>query len=94
MSQTISRPDRKAKKSFTLSVESVAFLEELRKKNRAESISATLEDLLQAMQREEKRTSIEREMTAYYDSLTDEEVAEEKKWGEFARRSFPLEGQS
>jgi len=91
MSQTISNPGRKAKKSFTLSVESVGFLEEMRKKNSAESTSAILEEILQAVRLEKKRASIERAMTDYYDSLSDAEVAEEKQWGEFARRAFPPE---
>jgi hypothetical protein len=88
MSQTISKPDRKAKKSFTLSIESVSFLEEMRKKNSAESVSAILEEILQSVRREEKRATLDRELTEYYDSLSDEEVAEQRQWGEFARRAF------
>jgi len=94
MSRTIGRQERKSKKSFTISTESVAFLEEMRKKNSAESTSAILEEILQAVRRREKRSSIERQMTEYYDSLTDVEVAEEKLWGEFARRAAKSEEQS
>jgi len=28
-------------------------------------------------------------VTRYYDSLTDEEIAEERAWGEFAALQFP-----
>jgi Arc/MetJ-type ribon-helix-helix transcriptional regulator len=91
MSLTLGKPDRKAKKSFTLSVESVAFLEEMRQKGSAESISAVLEEILQAVRREEKRAATDRAMTEYYNSLTDEEVAEERQWGEFARRAFSID---
>jgi hypothetical protein len=91
MGQTISKPNRKAKKSFTLSVESVAFLEEMRQKSSAESTSAILEEILQAVRREEKRVATDRAMAEYYDSLSDEEVAEERQWGEFARRAFAIE---
>jgi len=87
MSQTIGKSNRKAKKSFSLSVESVAFLEEMRQKSSAESISAILEEILQAVSREEKRAATDRAMTEYYNSLSDEEVAEERQWGEFARRA-------
>ena len=90
MGKTISKTHRKAKKSFTLSVDSVAFLEEMRKKNSAASISAILEEILQAVRREEKRAAIDRAMTEYYNSLSDKEVAEERQWGEFARRAFRL----
>jgi hypothetical protein len=88
MGQTVDKPNRKAKKSFMLSAESVAFLEEKRRKGNAESISAILEAILQAVRRQEKRAATDRAITEYYNSLSDEEVAEERQWGEFARRGF------
>ncbi len=88
MSRTINKSQRKAKKSFTLSVESVAFLEEMQKRNSAESVSATLEEIIQAMRREEQRAETDRATKAYYESLSDEEVAEQREWGEFAFREF------
>jgi hypothetical protein len=30
-------------------------------------------------------------ITRYYDSLTDEEIAEDRAWGLFAETQFPLE---
>jgi hypothetical protein len=30
-------------------------------------------------------------VTRYYDSLTDEEIAEDRAWGEFAGTQFPTE---
>jgi hypothetical protein len=94
MGRMTSKQKRKSKKSFTLSIESVAFLEEMRMKNSAESTSAILEEILQAIRRQEKRSSIERELTEYYDSLTEAEFAEERQWGEFARRGFLAEEHS
>jgi len=91
MRRTVGKSTRKAKKSFTLSVESVAFLEEMRQKSSAESSSAILEEILQAVRREEKRAATDRAITDYYNSLSDEEVAEERQWGEFARRGFAVE---
>jgi antirestriction protein len=88
MSRTVGKSIRKAKKSFTLSVESVAFLEEMRQKSSTESTSAILEEILQAARREEKRIETDRAITEYYNSLSDEEAAEERQWGEFARRAF------
>jgi hypothetical protein len=59
-SRTIGVSNRKAKKSYTLSSESVAFLEALRKKRRARSISAILEEILQGVRRERERASVGR----------------------------------
>jgi hypothetical protein len=42
---------------------------------------------------EQHRGSIDRAIVNYYSSLTDEEVAEQAEWGDFALRQFP-EGQN
>ena len=55
MRTTPKKTDRKAKKSYTLSPESVAFLETLRKRRRAASISSVLEEILQAVRRQQER---------------------------------------
>ena len=88
---TSTKPQPKAKKSYTLSTESVAFLETLRKRRRAASTSSVLEEILQAVRRRQERVNIEKSVTAYYSSLTDKEVAEQSEWGEFALRQFPDE---
>lgn len=82
---------RKAKKSYTLSPESVAFLEAMRKKQRASSISAILEEILQEVRREHDRAAVERAVADYYGSLSTQEVAEHAEWGEFGFREFPNE---
>ncbi len=76
-------PARKAKKSYTLSPESVNFLETLRKKRRARSISFVLEEILQAARREAELARINQSVSDYYDSLTDEEAEELSEWGKF-----------
>jgi len=86
--------DRKAKKSFTLSPESVEFLEAVYKRRRAESISAVLDEILQALRREHERVSLERAVANYYSSLSPEEVTEQAEWGEFALSEFPHEDRS
>ena len=35
--------------------------------------------------------SIDAAISAYYDSLTDEEIEEDRLWGEFAETQFPLD---
>jgi hypothetical protein len=89
--RTAANPGRKAKKSFTLSTESVAFLEELQRRNKAESVSSILEQILQSLRREKHRASIDRAVADYYSSLSDEEVAEQAEWGDFALRQFSTE---
>jgi methylthioribose-1-phosphate isomerase len=91
MKRSDAKPSRKAKKSYTLSAESIEFLESLRKKRRATSISAILEEILQRVRRAQQRASIEGEIAKYYDSLSDEDVAEDVRWGEFAMQEFPKE---
>ena len=91
MNSTIERTERKAKKSFTLSLESVKFLENARKTRRASSVSSVLEDILLSVRREQERASLDRAMERYYDSLTDEEVAEDSLWGEVGLRALALE---
>jgi hypothetical protein len=89
MNLTHGKHDRKAKKSYTLSLETVAFLEGIRKKRQAGSVSAVLEDILQDLRREQERASVERSMSDYYSSLADSELEELAQWSEFALAQLP-----
>ena len=89
--RTFGKLERKAKRSYTLSPESVAFLEAMRKKQRAASISAILDGILQTLRREHELASIERAVAASYGSLSTEEVTDQVEWGEFALHEFPNE---
>jgi hypothetical protein len=91
MRTTAKRTEVKAKKSYTLSPESVAYLESLRKRRRAPSTSSVLEEILQAFRRQQERVNIEESVTAYYSSLSDKEVQEQAQWGELALSEFPNE---
>ena len=92
MSRTIERPSRNAKKSYTLSLEALAFLEEIRKERRASSISAALEDLIREVRRAHERAAVERAVAHYYGSRSNEEAAEEGRWGDFALGEFSKRG--
>jgi hypothetical protein len=83
MTRTHRKPGRKVKKSYTLSPESVDFLETQRKKRRARSSSAVLEEILQAVRREAELARMNQSVIDYYDSLSDEEMKELSEWGEF-----------
>jgi hypothetical protein len=71
--------------------ESVAFLEAMRKKQRAASISAILDEILQTVRREHELASNERAVVEYYDSLSTEEAADQSRWVEVALHEFPNE---
>jgi hypothetical protein len=89
MNRTIRALGQKLKKSYTLSPESVAFLEALRKKRGGDSISAVLEEILQAVQRKHEKAAVERAVADYYGSLSEPQAEEQAEWGEFALREFP-----
>jgi len=80
---------RKAKKSYTLSAESVAFLDAMRKRRRAPSVSAVLEEILQMARREQRKAALDRAVSDYYTSLSEAESREQKNWGSFALTQFP-----
>ena len=84
MSRTTSKPTRKSKKSFTLSQESVAFLEELRKKRRAASTSAVLDDIVRTFQRNQRKQALDKEITDFYDTLPAAALEEDAAWSKFA----------
>jgi hypothetical protein len=91
-SHSHSRRRTKQRKTFTLSPESVAFLEKLsasRTDSRGqESVSAVLDDLLLAVVRDKDRQDIEDKIGKYYDERSEEERQEEIDWGKLATGEF------
>ena len=80
---------RKAKKTFSLSRQSVMYLESLRKEKRSKSVSSILEEIIRQQQQTREMERISASVTSYYDSLTAEEIAEDRAWGDFAATQFP-----
>ena len=80
---------RKTKRTFSLSRDSVKYLETLRKKKGARSVSSVLEDVIREQQRASELARVSASITSYYDSLSDREQVENLAWGEFASRNFP-----
>jgi hypothetical protein len=81
----------KRRRTFTLSPESLAYLEQQARERQLDSQSAVLDELLQEKTREQQRATLEAKITAYYDSLSDEEVEERRAWGEFAEQNLVLD---
>jgi len=79
---TMQATERKIKKSFTLAPEAVAFLSETREKRKAGSDSEALDLLLREAMLEAKRREIDAAYKEYYDTASDEELAEQREWAE------------
>jgi hypothetical protein len=81
----------KQRRSFTLSRESIALLNDLsvaRRGPRRRSVSAVLDDLLRALDNQRKRDAVEQVITSFYDGLSKQDQAEEAAWGEFSLAQF------
>lgn len=74
----------RAKKSFTLSRSSVAFLSKLRREKRAASTSLVLDQLIRQAEAVQRWKESEAAIAAYYSQLAPEEERELQAWGEFA----------
>ncbi len=84
----------KERRTFTLSRESLALLNDLclaRRGSRRRSVSAVLDDLLRALDLQRRRAAVERAITDFYDGLSARDQAEDAAWGEFSLSQF-LEG--
>ena len=85
---------RKLKCSFTLTPESVAFVAETRKSRQARSDSEALDTLLREMMLQVKREAIDAAYKHYYDTASDEELAEQREWAEMAGPGILLDIES
>ena len=79
----------KAKKTFSLSQEALNYLDALAKEYR--STSEALNVLILEKQAEAEKERISAGIRSYYDSISDEEQAENKAWGEFVHSHLSKE---
>jgi hypothetical protein len=79
----------KAKRTFSLSRKTVAFLEAERKARRQKSLSAVLEEIVRRHQEEREMERVSASITRYYDTISEEERAENLAWAKFAETQFP-----
>jgi len=75
---TISR--RKQPRTFSLSQDVIEVLECFKNERQAESLTSAFEEIV----REWKKGHLAKQVTAYYDSLSDEEIEKDKQWGAFS----------
>ena len=81
----------KERRTFTLSRESVHLLNELctaRQGRRRRSVSAVLDELLRALDRQRRQNAADRAITLYYDNVDEKSMRDEKTWGEFSLAQF------
>lgn len=81
---TMQATSRKMKRSFTLAPEIVAFVGETRQKRGAGSDSEALDLLLREVMLAAKRQEMDAACKEYYDTASDEELAEQREWAELA----------
>jgi len=79
---TIQTTTRKVRRSFTLSPEAVAFITETRKRRGLRSDSEALDLLLREEILKSKRQEIDAAYKEYYDTASDEDLAEQREWAE------------
>jgi hypothetical protein len=84
MASTQRRSTRKIKRSFSISLESDAFIRKTQRERKSRSESETLDELLRELMALRQQHLIEDAYTNYYDMLTDEEAGEQHAWGAFA----------
>jgi len=72
---------RKGKRTFSLSSEALAYLNVLAQNHR--STSEALDNLIRERKEEAEKERISANIRGYYDSISEEERAQNRAWGEF-----------
>jgi hypothetical protein len=78
MSQTAAR--RKQARTLSLSEDVLEILEAYRKKKKVPSLTSAVEEII----REWRKADLAAQVTAYYDSLSSDEMKEDERWGKFS----------
>jgi hypothetical protein len=80
---------RRGKRTFSLSAEALAYLDGLARNYR--SASEALDTLIREKQAEAEKERVSASIRSYYDSITEEERAENRAWGEFVESQLAKE---
>ncbi len=78
----------KQRKSFTLSKQSLSYLEQIKSEAHLDSISAAVEKLIEENRRERQLRIVSDSVSAYCDSLSAREQQRDREWGEFGTSEF------
>ena len=74
----------KPAKTVSLSKDVIEILETYRKKKRIESLTSAVEEIV----REWRKSDLAAQVTAYYDSISDDETKQDEQWGKFSEREM------
>jgi hypothetical protein len=85
------RSQVKQKRTFSLSPESVEYLETVRKQKKAPSTSTVLDEMIREQRHAAELAATDARISAYYDSLSEEQQADDLAWGKYALSQFPKE---
>jgi hypothetical protein len=77
---TMQATERKIKRSFTLSPEAVAYVGETRRKRGAGSDSEAIDLLLREAMNEARQQEIEAACREFYDTASQDQLAEQREW--------------
>lgn len=72
---------KKERMTISLSREAAKFLKATRAELRAPSMSALFENIVADLQSKVEQRNYEKQMQAYYDSLTSTQIQEDRDWG-------------
>lgn len=71
---------RKQPRTFSLSPEIIEVLERYKREVKAESLTSAVEEIV----REWLKTRLALQVASYYDSLSEDEIEQERAWGQFS----------
>lgn len=77
--------------STTISRQSLSYLQNMIESGQAKNLAEAIDMAVRMLWEEDWRRDMDAKVSAYYDSLSDEEVEEERAWGEAATRSFAVQ---
>lgn len=79
----------KQRRTFSLAPDVARFLDQFRTQIQAPSTTAALEALVREQKRIRDQEELSARISAFYDSLSEEELQEEREWGDFAASQLP-----
>ena len=79
---------RRQRRTFSLAPEVIEYIEQVQKKQDTPSLSAAFEAIVRQQQEKEWMERVNADTTAYYNSRTETEEAEERAWADLVGRAM------